>query len=60
MIRFFKRGAMVQCERNTKPRSIQQEDVAVAVSHNEQKRLLRVALDDEEFFGVEVNTANKL
>jgi hypothetical protein len=58
--RLFARDPIVQCKKNLKPRALRHEDVAVAVSHNEQKRLLRVALDACGMSGVHLNTANKL
>ena len=58
--RLFERKPKVSCEDRDQPTSLQQNEVAVAVSHNDQKNLLRVALDDAGLEKVVVNTANKL
>lgn len=58
--RLFARAPTVRCERSAKRRTVQPREVAVAVSHNEQKRLLRLALDSAGFRDVTVDTANKL
>ncbi|MEO7596107.1 MAG: AAA family ATPase [Byssovorax sp.] len=58
--RLFKRKPRVHCENHPKGRALEQADVAVAVSHNDQKDLLRAELADAGFPDVRVNTANKL
>jgi hypothetical protein len=49
----------LRCERLSS-RSLQMEQVAVGVSHNDQKALLRCALDAKGLRGVMVETANTL
>lgn len=56
----FSRKPTVRCERQVEPRPLEHGDVAIAVSHNDQKNLLRAVLDDAGFENVVVNTANKL
>jgi hypothetical protein len=58
--RLFQRDPRVRCENCRSGRALQQGDVAVAVSHNDQKDLLRIAMDDAGLRDVVVNTANKL
>jgi hypothetical protein len=58
--RLFERTPTTCCERQEKPRALRQEDVAVVVSHNSQKDMLRVTLDGAGLGGVVVNTANKV
>lgn len=58
--RLFDRRATVTCENRRRPEPLRPADVAVAVSHNDQKDLLRSALDDAGFGDVHVDTANKL
>ena len=58
--RLLERDARVRCERTPKPRALLQSDIAVAVSHNDQKDLLRAALQKARLGDVRVNTANKL
>lgn len=58
--RLFQRKPRVHCENHPKGRPLAQADVAVAVSHNDQKDLLRAELSDAGFPDVRVNTANKL
>jgi len=58
--RLFERGPTTRCERHRRARRLDPRDVAVAVSHNDQKGLLRAALDDAGLGDVTVSTANKL
>jgi hypothetical protein len=58
--RLFERDPTTRCERTDGPRRLLQGDVAVVVSHNLQKDLVRVALDAARLGDVEVNTANKV
>jgi len=58
--RLFARSPMVTCENRARAEALRPGDVAVAVSHNDQKDLLRSALDDAGFEEVQVDTANKL
>jgi len=58
--RLFERGPEVCCERRPEAAGLRPEQVAVGVSHNDQKDFLRVALDDRGLDGVVVETANKL
>jgi hypothetical protein len=57
--RLFERGARVRCERRN-PAPLEQAQVAVGVSHNDQKDRLRLALHERGLSGVVVETANKL
>jgi len=50
----------VRCERPPRLGRLRPEQVAVGVSHNDQKGLLRVALDAQGLSGLVVETANKL
>jgi hypothetical protein len=58
--RLFDRGPQVRCERQPRLADLRFEQVAVGVSHNDQKDFLRVALDACGLGGVVVETANKL
>jgi hypothetical protein len=58
--RLFNRGPEVRCERQPRQARLRPEQVAIGVSHNDQKDFLRVALDDLRLGGVVVETANKL
>ena len=58
--RLLDRGPVAQCETHRRAKPVQANEIAVAVSHNDQKNLLRVALDDAGLTDVVVNTANKL
>jgi hypothetical protein len=58
--RLFDRGPQVRCERQPRPAPLRPEQVAVGVSHNDQKDALRLALDSRGLGGVVVQTANKL
>lgn len=57
--RLFEREPKVRCERSQRFRPLQPRDVAVAVSHNDQKSLLRLAIS-RAGLEVQVDTANKL
>jgi hypothetical protein len=58
--RLFDRGPEARCERRPGLACLRPEQVAVGVSHNDQKGLLRAALDARGLGGVVVETANKL
>jgi hypothetical protein len=58
--RLVERGPTVRCENQKKPTPLHQSQIAVAVSHNDQKDLLRVHLASAGLGDVVVNTANKL
>ncbi len=58
--RLFDRGPEVRCEREPRLGRLRPEQVAVGVSHNDQKDFVRVALDALGLEGVVVETANKL
>jgi AAA domain len=58
--RLFARGPQVRCEQQPAWQPLAPRRVAVGVSHNDQKDLLRVALDAAGLDEVVVNTANKL
>lgn len=58
--RLAERAPTVACERIPAGAPLAPERVAVGVSHNDQKDLLRLALDGEGFPDVVVSTANKL
>jgi hypothetical protein len=58
--RLFERGPKVRCERQTSLVCLQPQQVAIGVSHNDQKDLLRAALDTAGLNRVVVETANKL
>ncbi|MBK8997348.1 MAG: AAA family ATPase [Myxococcales bacterium] len=58
--RLFARDPKLRCERERRFSSMTQAQVAVAVSHNDQKDNLRVALDSAGLRDVAVDTANKL
>lgn len=58
--RLFERGPTAKCEDHPGGRELGQADVAVAVSHNDQKDLLRSVLRDAGLGDVHVDTANKL
>jgi hypothetical protein len=57
--RLFDRDPQVCCERGPRLADLRPEQVAVGVSHNDQKDLLRFALDARGLGGVVVETANK-
>jgi hypothetical protein len=58
--RLFDRQPEVRCERQTRLGPLRPEQVAVGVSHNDQKGFLRVALAGRGLGEVAVETANKL
>jgi AAA domain len=58
--RLFARGPRVRCERNSSWTDLVPSRVAVGVSHNDQKDLLRARLDSAGRSDVVVETANKL
>lgn len=58
--RLFERGPTVKCENRDRAAKLRHADVAVAVSHNDQKDALRSVLRDAGFGDVQVDTANKL
>ncbi|AKT38130.1 AAA family ATPase [Chondromyces crocatus] len=58
--RLFRRTPKVQCENGQKARDLQPFDVAIVVSHNDQKDLLRAELSAARLEGIRVDTANKL
>jgi hypothetical protein len=58
--RLLERNPRVRCERHHELVELKPHRLAVGVSHNDQKDLLRVALDAEGLGGVVVETANKL
>jgi hypothetical protein len=58
--RLFDRGPEIRCERQQRLAPLRPEQVAVGVSHNDQKDFLRVALDALGLGSVTVETANKL
>jgi len=58
--RLADRDPTVRCERVRHAEPLALERIAVGVSHNDQRDLLRVALDAAGFHDVVVSTANKL
>lgn len=58
--RFLQRSPRVRCERARDFVDLQPDRLAIGVSHNDQKDLLRVALAARGVSGVVVETANKL
>jgi hypothetical protein len=58
--RLFDRGPHVRCERQPGRAPLKPRQVAVGVSHNDQKDFLRVALGNRGLGEVVVETANKL
>jgi hypothetical protein len=60
LLRMFSRQPRATCENHTVPNDLRQANVAVGVSHNAQKDLVRVLLDDAGLSGVTVDTANRL
>lgn len=58
--RLFVREPTAKCENTPRRTPLRQDQVAVAVSHNDQKDALRAELARAGFSDVEVNTANKL
>jgi hypothetical protein len=60
VVRLFDRQGRSRCEDRTTPVGLTQADVAVGVSHNDQKDLMRALLDEVGLEGVTVDTANRL
>ncbi len=60
VLRIFNRQARVRCETRRTAAELRQSDVAVGVSHNDQKDLLRTIFDSAGLSGVAVETANRL
>jgi hypothetical protein len=58
--RLFERSPEVRCERQPRRTQLRPEQVAVGVSHNDQKDFVRIALDALGLDRVVVETANKL
>lgn len=58
--RLLARGARAMCENRTGLEALRPTDLAVGVSHNDQKDLLRALLDDAGFQSIVVDTANRL
>jgi hypothetical protein len=58
--RLFERHPQLRCERNPSWTDLQPRGLAIGVSHNDQKDLLRFRLDGAGFPQVVVETANKL
>ena len=56
--RLAQRGAQVRCEISNKWEGLAPNRIAVGVSHNDQKDLLRAHLDAAGYVGVTVETAN--
>lgn len=60
ILRLFNRKAKARCENRLTAVDLRQTDVAVGVSHNDQKDLVRTLLDSAGLSGVVVDTANRL
>jgi len=60
LLRLRARGASVRCEKFQETAPLQDHRVAVAVSHTDQKLMLRAMCDAAGLNGVMVNTANQL
>ncbi len=60
VVRLFARSARARSEDRDTAADLRPADVAVGVSHNDQKDLLRTMLDDAGLAGVTVDTANRL
>jgi hypothetical protein len=58
--RLFERDPAARCERKPTPSTLAPAQVAVGVSHNDQKDNVRAALDARGLCDVVVETANKL
>ena len=54
------RDAQLVCERNRREHPLREDRIAIGVSHNNQKAMLRVLLAQAGMGGVVVETANKL
>jgi len=53
-------GVQLSCEQNSEPRPLTMEDIAVVVSHNDQKDALRAAFEQHGITSVTIETANKV
>lgn len=60
VLRLFARSARARCEDRDPATDLRPRDVAVGVSHNDQKDLVRTLLDAAGLAGVMVDTANRL
>ena len=60
LTRLLYRTCDITCERHPNATPLVAERIAVAVSHNDQKAMVRTMLDNVGLTGVTVNTANKL
>jgi hypothetical protein len=60
VFRLFARNARTRNEDRALASDLRPADVAVGVSHNDQKDMLRTMLDDAGMAGVTVDTANRL
>lgn len=58
--RLLHRGCELTCERDPAGRALSPDRIAIAVSHNDQKAMVRTLLDARRLHAVVVNTANKL
>lgn len=58
--RLLARSAEVKCENRDRLTSLRASEIAVGVSHNDQKDLLRALLDSYGLSAVRVDTANRL
>jgi AAA domain len=58
--RLLARDAQISSEDRDAPADLRQQEIAVGVSHNDQKDLLRALLDDSGLSAVKVDTANRL
>jgi AAA domain len=58
--RLLHRGPQLRCEQERSWQPLRPSRVAVGVSHNDQKDLMRIALDEAGLDAVLVDTANKL
>jgi len=60
VVRLLARGARARCEDRDPAENLRPTDIAVGVSHNDEKDLLRTLLGDAGLSGVTVDTANRL
>jgi hypothetical protein len=60
VLRLFARSARARSEDRDAAADLRPADVAVGVSHNDQKDLVRTMLDDAGLAGITVDTANRL
>ena len=58
--RLLARSARSRCENRSSFELVRPGDIAIGVSHNDQKDLLRALLDDAGLNGIAVDTANRL